>query len=53
VLSRGRVVVADGKRTADPGSGTFLARAGGEAARPAGKLVADMDPRTNFGATLL
>jgi dihydropyrimidinase len=53
VLSRGRVVVADGKRMADPGSGNFLARAGGEAARSAGKLVADMDPRTNFGATLL
>src|ERR1700727_1622726 len=34
VLSRGRVVVADGKRIATPGSGCFLARSGGEAATP-------------------
>src|SRR5271167_1234210 len=53
VLSRGRVVVADGKRMANPGSGRFLARTGGEAAKPTGRLVADMDPKTNFGATLL
>jgi dihydropyrimidinase len=53
VLSRGRVVVADGKRMADPGSGRFLARGGGEAAKPAGRLVADMDPKRNFGANLL
>ena len=53
VLSRGRVVVADGKRMASPGSGRFLARSGGEAAKPTGRLVADMDPKTNFGATLL
>ena len=53
VLSRGRLVVADGKRIADPGSGRFLARSGGEAAKPTGRLVADMDPKTNFGATLL
>ena len=53
VLSRGRVVVADGRRTAEPGSGRFLARSGGEAAKPAGRLVADMDPERNFGATLL
>src|ERR1700722_3229867 len=53
VLSRGRVVIADGKRMANPGSGRFLARSGGEAAKPTGRLVADMDPKTNFGATLL
>jgi dihydropyrimidinase len=53
VLSRGRVVVADGKRKAEPGSGRFLARSGGEAAKPTGLLVADMDPERNFGATLL
>jgi dihydropyrimidinase len=53
VLSRGRVVVADGKRMANPGSGRFLARSGGEAAKPAGRLVADMDPSRNFGASLL
>jgi dihydropyrimidinase len=53
VLSRGRVIVADGKRVAEPGSGRFLARTGGEAAKPTGRLVADMDPKTNFGAMLL
>jgi len=53
VLSRGRVIVSDGKRLAEPGSGRFLARAGGEAARPTGRLVADMDPERNFGAKLL
>ena len=53
VLSRGRTVVDDGKRIAGPGSGKFLARTGGEAANPTGRLVADMDPETNFGAKLL
>src|ERR1700674_233015 len=53
VLSRGRVIVADGKRSAEPGSGRFLARTGGEAAKPTGRLVPDMDPELNFGATLL
>ena len=53
VLSRGRVIVSDGKRSAEPGSGRFLARSGGDAAKPTGRLVADMDPARNFGATLL
>jgi dihydropyrimidinase len=53
VLSRGRVIVADGKRLAEPGSGRFLARTGGDAATPTGRLVADMDPARNFGAKLL
>jgi dihydropyrimidinase len=53
VLSRGRVVVADGKRSVEAGSGRFLARSGGEAAKPTGRLVADMNPETNFGARLL
>jgi dihydropyrimidinase len=53
VLSRGRVIVDDGKFLATPGSGQFLARSGGETAKPAGRLVADMNPETNFGAELL
>lgn len=53
VLSRGRVIVADGKRLVEPGSGRFLARTGGDAATPTGRLVADMDPARNFGAKLL
>ena len=53
VLSRGRVLVDDGKLSVQPGSGQFMPRSGGEAAKPTGRLVADMDPKTNFGATLL
>jgi dihydropyrimidinase len=53
VLSRGRIVIADGRRLTEPGSGRFLVRTGGEAARPIGRLVADMDPERNFGARLL
>jgi hypothetical protein len=48
-----RTIVAEGKRSAEPGSGRFLARSGGDAAKPTGRLVADMDPARNFGATLL
>jgi dihydropyrimidinase len=53
VLSRGRVIVADGKRSVEAGSGRFLGRSGGEAAKPTGRLVSDMDPERNFGARLL
>jgi dihydropyrimidinase len=53
VLSRGRVIVADGKRSVEAGTGRFLARDGGEPARPTGRLVADVNPEQNFGATLL
>jgi dihydropyrimidinase len=53
VLSRGRVIVADGKRSVEAGTGRFLARSGGEAARPTGRLVTDIDPDHNFGARLL
>jgi dihydropyrimidinase len=53
VLLRGRVIIAGGRRSSEPGSGRFLARSGGNAARPTGRLVADMDPAQNFGASLL
>jgi dihydropyrimidinase len=53
VLSRGRIIVADGRRSVEAGSGRFLARTGGAAARPSGRLVSDMDPEQNFGARLL
>ena len=36
VLGRGRVLVEDGRLVAEPGSGAFLARTGGEAAKPRG-----------------
>ena len=52
VLSRGRVIVRDGKRSVEAGTGRFPARwrCGGKAT---GRLVADIDPEQNFGATLL
>jgi dihydropyrimidinase len=53
VLSRGRLIVSDGKRSVEAGSGRFLARSGGEAARPTGRLASDINPEQNFGATLL
>jgi dihydropyrimidinase len=53
VLSRGRVIVEGDKCLAAAGSGRFLARSGGEAARPTGRFVTDMDPERNFGAKLL
>lgn len=53
VLRRGEVVVDDGRLLARPGSGRFLPRGGGDAARPTGVLAAEMDPARNFGAKLL
>jgi dihydropyrimidinase len=52
VLRRGQVIVFRGELKAKPGSGTFLPRSGGEAARPLQRLAADMDPARNFGAKL-
>ena len=53
ILSRGRVVVADGALKAAPGSGRFLPRGGGDAAKPTGRLSPEFDPARNFGARLL
>jgi len=53
VLVRGRDVVAKGALAATAGSGKWLKRTGGWAAEPTGKLTPDMDPKTNFGATIL
>ena len=53
VLSRGRVVVDDGKLVATPGSGRFLPRKAGAAAEPTGRIGAELDPARNFGAQLL
>jgi dihydropyrimidinase len=52
VLRRGAVVVEDGKLMASAGSGRFLPRTGGDAAKPAGRLAPEMDPKLNFGARL-
>lgn len=52
VLRRGAVIVESGKLDAPAGSGRFLPRTGGEAARPTGLLAPEMDPKRNFGAKL-
>ncbi|HSS66014.1 MAG TPA: dihydropyrimidinase, partial [Gammaproteobacteria bacterium] len=52
VLSRGRLVVADGELKVDRGSGAFLPCALSEAAKPSGALPPELDPRRNFGAEI-
>lgn len=52
VLRRGAVVVESGSLAAKPGSGRFLPRSAGMAAKPTGKLAPEFDPVHNFGAKL-
>jgi len=53
VISRGEVIVDGGAFRGERGRGRFLARSGGEAARPTGRLQPEMDPARNFGAEIL
>jgi dihydropyrimidinase len=53
VISRGRVVVQDGRLEVAPGSGQFLPRGLSDYARPLGRLQPETDPRYNFGAAIL
>lgn len=52
VLRRGAVIIENGACAASAGSGQFLAREGGEAAKPSGRLSPEFDPERNFGAKL-
>jgi dihydropyrimidinase len=52
VLQRGAVIVDDGNIFATAGSGKFLARAAGGAAKPAGRDAPEFDPGRNFQAKL-
>lgn len=52
VIRRGDVIVENGECTAAAGSGQHLAREGGEAAKPTGRLSPEFDPERNFGAEL-
>jgi dihydropyrimidinase len=52
VLRRGETIVADGRLSATPGSGRFLARAAGAAAVPAGRPAPEFDERSNFQTRL-
>jgi dihydropyrimidinase len=53
VIARGEVIVDQGELLAARGRGRFLPRTAGEAARPAGLPVPELDPARNFGAELL
>ncbi len=53
VLSRGRIVVADGALQVERGSGEFLRCAPPERARPLGRIVPELDPARNWNADLL
>jgi dihydropyrimidinase len=52
VLRRGHIIADDGALKGSPGSGTFLPREAGEAARPTGRLSPEFDETKNFGARL-
>ena len=52
VLSRGRVVVENGKLNAERGSGEFLPCELSEGAKPSGVLSPELDPKRNFGAEI-
>ncbi len=53
VLSRGRVVVDDGRLRVERGSGEFLPCEPATLARPRGRLIPELDPARNFGARLM
>ena len=53
VLSRGRIVVDDGKLAAQRGSGKFLPCALSEAAKPSGVSVPELASVADAGATLV
>ena len=52
VILRGRVIVDGGELRAEPGSGRFLPRRGGEAAKPRGRPAPELDPSHGFGVRL-
>ncbi len=53
VVRRGEVVVSDGTLKAKPGSGKFLPRDGGDAAKPSGRISADDRLAAILGAKIV
>ena len=52
VVRRGDIIVRDSVCIAEAGTGIFLPRSGGEAAKPRGVPSGEYDPARNFGADL-
>jgi dihydropyrimidinase len=52
VLRRGEIIAENDRCLAAPGSGEFVARDGGPAAEPLGRLSPEFDPERSFGAHL-
>ncbi|MGI9486176.1 MAG: dihydropyrimidinase [Geminicoccaceae bacterium] len=53
VLARSEVIVDDGEFQGERGRGRLLLREAGDAAKPLGRLVPEMDPGRNFGAEVV
>ncbi len=53
VIRRGEVVVSDGALKAKPGSGRFLPRDGGDAAKPSGRIIPDDRLAAILGAKIV
>ncbi len=52
VVRRGAIIIEDRILRAKAGTGRFISRTGGEAAKPVGRLEPEMNPLNNFGAKL-
>ncbi len=53
VISRGRIVIENEELKVERGSGQYLKRERPEAAKPTGRLVPEIDPKTNFDAKFI
>lgn len=53
VIARGDVIVEDDAFQGESGRGQLLLRPAGDAAKPRGHLIPEMDPSSNFGAKIL
>ena len=52
IISRGRIVIEEGKLNVEVGSGEFLRCSSPKSAIPLGRTISELDPKRNFGANL-